>query len=106
MHPLEQAADLIETFVEENLNRTSSICECCGMRTYEDKTGFFTGKELMGMVNKLRGRAEQAERLLTMEGDRNPQVGGNQQEHGRSATPRSRSERTDGHSFRPNEHEE
>lgn len=55
MHPLVQAAELIEQHLL-TLNTESSICECCELIRYEDFYEAQQHKELTAMARKLRTR--------------------------------------------------
>jgi hypothetical protein len=55
-HPLEQAANIIATYIE-TLNATKSMCECCGLTKYENFDHAQSRTELNSMVIKLRRKA-------------------------------------------------
>lgn len=55
MHPLIQAAELIEQHLA-TLNTNGATCECCGHMRYEDFNQFNRHKELAAFAHKLRHR--------------------------------------------------
>ena len=55
MHPLIQAAELIEQHLT-TLNTESAPCDCCGHMRYEDFNQYNRHKELTAIARKLRHR--------------------------------------------------
>ena len=55
MHPLIQAAELIEQHIAP-LDTSQSVCECCGLTKYVDFYQTQQHRELSAMARKLRER--------------------------------------------------